>query len=199
MSVSMPAVASNGPSTTPFPRRDDATRDREWLLVHDDGVVVADWDPSQATLLRDAELVAHDAKALHLPFAPTDDTMIAAYLIEPGRSAYLIDDLDSAVLLANTGTWTVNIFGSVFSVAADGLNLAAGGIATIKISADGAVMASRGSETRRLRALDVEVVNTLGAGDAFAAGFLAGLLLGDDPADVATATAARAVNGPTAR
>ena len=38
-------------------------------------------------------IVAHDAKALHLPFAPVDDTMIAAYLIEPGRSAYLIDDL----------------------------------------------------------------------------------------------------------
>ena len=39
------------------------------------------------------EIVAHDAKALQLPFAPVDDTMIAAYLIEPGRSAYLIDDL----------------------------------------------------------------------------------------------------------
>ncbi len=56
-------------------------------------MLVADWDPAQASLLRDAELVAHDAKALHLPFAPVDDTMIAAYLIEPGRSAYLIDDL----------------------------------------------------------------------------------------------------------
>ncbi len=62
-------------------------------VASEDGVVVADWDPSQATLLRDAELVAHDAKALHLPFAPAEDTMLAAYLIEPGRSAYLIDDL----------------------------------------------------------------------------------------------------------
>jgi DNA polymerase-1 len=57
------------------------------------GVLVADWEPAQAPLLRDAELVAHDAKALHLPFAPVDDTMIAAYLIEPGRSAYLIEEL----------------------------------------------------------------------------------------------------------
>ncbi len=62
-------------------------------VASDDGVVVAEWDPSQATLLRDAELVAHDAKALHLPFVPIDDTMLAAYLIEPGRSAYLLDDL----------------------------------------------------------------------------------------------------------
>ena len=58
-----------------------------------DGVLVAEWEPKQAPFLRDAELVAHDAKALHLPFAPVDDTMIAAYLIEPGRSAYLLDDL----------------------------------------------------------------------------------------------------------
>jgi DNA polymerase-1 len=62
-------------------------------VASEDGVLVADWDPAQAPMLRDAELVAHDAKALHLPFAPVDDTMIAAYLIEPGRSAYLIDDL----------------------------------------------------------------------------------------------------------
>ena len=62
-------------------------------VASEDGVVVSAWDPSQATLLRDAELVAHDAKALHLPFAPADDTMLAAYLIEPGRSAYLLDDL----------------------------------------------------------------------------------------------------------
>ncbi len=78
-----------------------AIRDRVGVAIEagriavatDDGVLVTDWDPAQAPLLRDAELVAHDAKALHLPFAPVDDTMIAAYLIEPGRSAYLIDDL----------------------------------------------------------------------------------------------------------
>ena len=70
-----------------------AIEDGRIAVASEDGVVVADWDPSQATLLRDAELVAHDAKALHLPFAPADDTMLAAYLIEPGRSAYLIDDL----------------------------------------------------------------------------------------------------------
>ena len=70
-----------------------AIEDGRIAVASDDGVLVADWDPAQASLLRDAELVAHDAKALHLPFAPVDDTMLAAYLIEPGRSAYLIDDL----------------------------------------------------------------------------------------------------------
>ena len=62
-------------------------------VATDGGVLVADWDPASAPVLRDALVVAHDAKALHLPFAPVDDTMLAAYLIEPGRSAYLIDDL----------------------------------------------------------------------------------------------------------
>ncbi len=70
-----------------------AIEDGRIAVASEEGVVVAEWDSAQAPLLRDAALVAHDAKALHLPFAPVDDTMIAAYLIEPGRSAYLIDDL----------------------------------------------------------------------------------------------------------
>jgi DNA polymerase-1 len=37
------------------------------------------------------ELVAHDAKSLGVD--AVDDTMILAYLIEPGRSEYLLDDL----------------------------------------------------------------------------------------------------------
>ncbi len=70
-----------------------AIEDGRIAVAGDDGVLVAGWDPALAPMLRDADLVAHDAKALHLPFAATDDTMIAAYLIEPGRSAYLLDDL----------------------------------------------------------------------------------------------------------
>ncbi|HKG43920.1 MAG TPA: DNA polymerase, partial [Gaiellaceae bacterium] len=39
----------------------------------------------------EGELVAHDAKALRV--AAADDTMILAYLIEPGRAEYALDDL----------------------------------------------------------------------------------------------------------
>ncbi|MDX6507656.1 MAG: polymerase [Gaiellaceae bacterium] len=39
----------------------------------------------------DGELVAHDAKSLRIEAA--DDTMILAYLIEPGRAEYALDDL----------------------------------------------------------------------------------------------------------
>ncbi len=62
-------------------------------VASDEGVVVSDWEPGNASLLRDAAIVAHDAKSLHVPFVPIDDTLLAAYLIEPGRSAYVIEDL----------------------------------------------------------------------------------------------------------
>jgi DNA polymerase I len=40
---------------------------------------------------RSAEIVGHDLKALRV--AGTDDTMLLAYLIEPGRASYELDDL----------------------------------------------------------------------------------------------------------
>jgi DNA polymerase-1 len=46
-----------------------------------------------AVALRDADVVAHDAKTLRLGRPPADDTLIAAYLVDPGRSEYLVDDL----------------------------------------------------------------------------------------------------------
>jgi DNA polymerase-1 len=48
----------------------------------------------QLEQLRDAEVVAHDFKSLpRLTMTPADDTIIAAYLIEPGRATYELDDL----------------------------------------------------------------------------------------------------------
>jgi DNA polymerase-1 len=41
----------------------------------------------------DAPLLAHDAKLLRLGRAPADDTLIAAYLVDPGRAGYDLDDL----------------------------------------------------------------------------------------------------------
>jgi len=54
-------------------------------------VVVAGWTPETATRLREADLVAHDAKPLRLDVV--DDTLLMAYLIEPGRATYALDDL----------------------------------------------------------------------------------------------------------
>jgi DNA polymerase-1 len=46
------------------------------------------------------ELVAHDAKTVGVDAA--DDTMILAYLIEPGRSEYLLDDLEAEYAVEET-------------------------------------------------------------------------------------------------
>jgi DNA polymerase-1 len=54
-------------------------------------VVVAAWTPETASALREADLVAHDAKPLRLDVV--DDTLLMAYLIEPGRATYALDDL----------------------------------------------------------------------------------------------------------
>jgi DNA polymerase-1 len=44
-------------------------------------------------VLRTATVAGHDTKRLRLDAAPADDTLIAGYLIEPGRAAYELDDL----------------------------------------------------------------------------------------------------------
>jgi DNA polymerase-1 len=54
-------------------------------------VVVGAWTPEDSRRLRDTALVVHDAKAARLD--ATDDTLLMAYLIEPGRSTYVLDDL----------------------------------------------------------------------------------------------------------
>jgi DNA polymerase I len=61
-------------------------------------VVVGDWSVELIPRLRDARLVAHDFKALPRELfragtEATEDTLLMAYLIEPARSDYALDDL----------------------------------------------------------------------------------------------------------
>ena len=44
-------------------------------------------------ILAGAAIATHDAKQLSLGRPPSDDTLIAAYLVDPGRSGYDLDDL----------------------------------------------------------------------------------------------------------
>jgi DNA polymerase-1 len=70
--------------------------DGRFALAQDDGVVVGPWSEGLISRLRDAELVAHDFKSLpRLTMEPAEDTMIAAYLIDPGRPGFPIDELAS--------------------------------------------------------------------------------------------------------
>jgi DNA polymerase I len=56
-------------------------------------VVVASAPGELGVALRDAEVVSHDAKRLRLGVPPVDDTLVAAYLIEPARAEYALTDL----------------------------------------------------------------------------------------------------------
>ena len=72
-----------------------AVDDGRFALALDDGVVLGEFDADVAQArLRDAHVIAHDFKSLpRLTMTPAEDTMLAAYLIDPGRPAYELDDL----------------------------------------------------------------------------------------------------------
>ena len=77
--------ASNSLLQSPQPVGVAADEGRIALALGDEVVVSPRPDRVEGTF------VAHDAKALRVDAA--DDTMILAYLIEPARSEYLLDDL----------------------------------------------------------------------------------------------------------
>ncbi|MFD0891234.1 PfkB family carbohydrate kinase, partial [Streptosporangium algeriense] len=54
------------------------------------------------------------------------------------------------------------------------------GAAAVKLGPGGALLAREGKLTARLPGLTAEVIDSTGAGDAFAAGLLTALLRGDD-------------------
>ena len=62
-------------------------------------VTVGNWEPAFATVrvagwaALGARVATHDAKPLRLTGPVAEDTLLAAYLVEPGRSEYLLDEL----------------------------------------------------------------------------------------------------------
>lgn len=72
------------------------------------------------------------------------------------------------------------------------------GVVALKKGADGCLVMSADKETLRLPAFDVEVIDATGAGDAFAAGFIAGIWQGwslEKTAQFASAVGALCVTG----
>jgi DNA polymerase-1 len=65
-----------------------ATDGARSAIASDAGVVVS---PAPLDNLGEAEIVVHDAKAQHVE--ARDDTLLAAYLIDPGRASYELADL----------------------------------------------------------------------------------------------------------
>jgi DNA polymerase I len=77
-----------------------AVVDGRFALAGRGEVTVGEWSAALAPKLRHATLVAHDFKSLprdlyRAGVEPADDTLIAAYLVEPGRPSYLLDDLSA--------------------------------------------------------------------------------------------------------
>jgi DNA polymerase-1 len=72
-----------------------AIRDEHFALAREDhGVIVGKWERAFERRLDRADVIAHDFKALpRLTMEPVEDTMLLAYLIEPGRASYELDDL----------------------------------------------------------------------------------------------------------
>jgi DNA polymerase-1 len=76
-----------------------AVRDGRFALARED-VVVGNWSVELVPRFRSAQLVAHDFKALPRELyragtEPAEDTMLMAYLIEPARATYALDDLSA--------------------------------------------------------------------------------------------------------
>ncbi len=68
--------------------------DGRLAVAGQDGVVVVEAGVRDAArLLQSTAVAAHDAKALRLGRPPADDTLIGAYLVDPGRAGYELDDL----------------------------------------------------------------------------------------------------------
>jgi DNA polymerase I len=97
LDAAVPAAAPMKPTGVTVPWREELVSplDEPAAIAADDGriaVAVGDDVVVSARPERlEGELFAHDAKALGVDAA--DDTMILAYLIEPGRAGYELDDL----------------------------------------------------------------------------------------------------------
>ncbi|MGH3078629.1 MAG: DNA polymerase I [Gaiellaceae bacterium] len=68
-----------------------ASADRVAVALESGEVIVAERPWAAAVEVSGASLAVHDAKTLRVDAA--DDTMVAAYLIDPGRAEYDLDDL----------------------------------------------------------------------------------------------------------
>jgi len=100
LDTALPAAAVLKPTGVEVPWREEErngllpSRGSVGIAAHDGRIAVAAGDevvvsPRPARV--EGELIAHDGKAVGVE--PLDDTMILAYLIEPGRASYELDDL----------------------------------------------------------------------------------------------------------
>ena len=106
-----------------------------------------------------------------------DETARGVLMDGIGRVSTVLGSAEELSVITGAGTWR--------DAAAVLLGLGVGEV-VVKLGADGGALVRAGSEPVERPARAVDVLDPVGAGDAFAAGYLAGRLRGLDDADVLT-------------
>lgn len=154
------------------------------------------FEPGVRTAVLD---LVHRAVARGIPWSV--DPSSTGFLADVGVPAFLAWTTGAALLLPNLDEGRA-LTGLEEPEAVAAALTAHAPLVALKLAADGALVARRGGPVERVAAPSVVVVDPTGAGDAFAAGFLAALLTGRTPRDAAaagTALGARAVTTTGAR
>lgn len=184
---------AHGVAATEDDYRDDWFDDVDWLHL------------TAYTYLADAgralfgRLVA-EAGRRSVPFSL--DPSAAPLLAACASPAELTDAFAGAEVMFPSRDEAEFLTGEAEPATAANALLAVASCVAVTCGADGAHVASRGAEGFHVPAADGPVVNTLGCGDAFAAGFVAAVVAGLDARTAALAavrTAARAAALPGAR
>lgn len=114
------------------------------------------------------------------------DPASTGFLQQLGVRRFLDAVVDADLLLPNLAEARL-LTGDTDPVRAAEQLSAAHGVAVVKLGAAGALVAERGTLTARVPGAAADAVDTTGAGDAFAGGFLAARLSGADLAEAAAA------------
>ncbi|MBO3747880.1 sugar kinase [Streptosporangiaceae bacterium NEAU-GS5] len=175
----------------------DATGERTFLTNRGAGarIGIEDWSDdllagvrllhvSGYTLFADSglRLVRHAVDAALAAGATVSvDPASTGFLREFGPARFARETRGASIILPNLAEALLLTGAAAAEPAAQALS-AAYGTAVVKLGAEGALLAVEGRIVARAASPVREVVDSTGAGDAFAAGFLAALLSGSDPA-----------------
>ena len=177
-------TGSAGSRMTPDDLPEDLVRGAD--LLHLTGITPGLSQSAYATVLHSLDL----AEAAGVPVSFDVNHRAAVWAGRDARPVYLALAERAAVVFA--GTTEAALLTGVAAEDHEGLLDGLDGLApevVLTLGADGAASVTAG-ERRRVAAVPVEVVDTVGAGDAFVAGYLVELMRGADPQTRLT-TAAR--------
>jgi sugar/nucleoside kinase (ribokinase family) len=147
-----------------------------WLLDDTGLLVVSGYSLFADTPRAAVKWMADEARQRDIPVVV--DAASVGFIAEVGAENFLAWTAGFSTLFANADEAVALSGTTVLDEQAARLTQHYGRV-VIKLGADGAIVADATGTTARLRAPNVDVVDTTGAGDAFAAGFLSAELRGE--------------------